>query len=63
MVCAAQPEEGQWENIDANTRGLTRAVLRFTCQDQILNGEPYPPGPSVAHEPVGLVLAIRLRVG
>jgi hypothetical protein len=43
--CAAQAEEGNWANADANTSSLTRAVLRFTCQDQILNGQPYPPGP------------------
>ncbi len=45
MVCAAQPEDGSWKNADAATRGLTRARLRFICQDQILNGQPYPPGP------------------
>lgn len=45
MSCAEQPEEGTWINSDPNTRGLTRTVLRFTCQDVILNGQPYPPGP------------------
>lgn len=45
MVCAQPPEEGTWRNVDPNTRGLTRADLRFICQDQILNGQPYPPGP------------------
>lgn len=44
MVCAAQLEDGSWRNADSNTRSLTRAQLRFVCQDQILNGEPYPPG-------------------
>lgn len=44
-LCAAQPEDGSWVNSDSNTRSLTRAELRFTCQDQILNGQPYPPGP------------------
>ena len=44
-LCAAQPEEGNWANADPNTRSLTSAVLRFTCQDQVLNGQPYPPGP------------------
>lgn len=44
-LCAEQEEDGQWVNTDANTRGITRAHLRFVCQDQILNGEPYPPGP------------------
>lgn len=44
-LCAQQPEDGNWVNSDPNTRSLTRAELRFTCQDQILNGELYPPGP------------------
>jgi hypothetical protein len=43
--CVVQPEEGNWANADANTNSLTRAELRFTCQDQVLNGKPYPPGP------------------
>ena len=43
--CAAQPEDGNWANADPNTPSLTKAELRFTCQDQILNGQPYPPGP------------------
>lgn len=44
-LCAAQPENGNWINTDPNTRSLTRIQLRFVCQDQILNGQPYPPGP------------------
>ena len=43
--CVQPPEEGKWANADPNTRSLTRAELRFTCQDQILNGQLYPPGP------------------
>jgi len=43
--CIAQPEDGSWRNVDPNTRSLTRIDLRFTCQDQILNGQPWPPGP------------------
>lgn len=43
--CLMQKEVGNWRNADAVTRSLTRIQLRFTCQDQILNGEPYPPGP------------------
>jgi hypothetical protein len=43
--CIAQQEVGSWVNADPNTRSLTRADLRFTSQDQVLNGEPYPPGP------------------
>jgi hypothetical protein len=44
-LCAAQPEDGNWANSDQNTRSLTQAELRFTCQDQILNGQLHPPGP------------------
>lgn len=43
--CLVQKEEGKWRNADAATSSLTRIQLRFTCQDQILNGQPYPPGP------------------
>lgn len=43
--CIAQPEDGAWVNTDPNTRSITRIQLRFVCQDQILNGQPYPPGP------------------
>ncbi|WP_257459470.1 hypothetical protein [Archangium lipolyticum] len=32
-------------NTDPNTRGIARIQLRFVCQDQVLNGQPYPPGP------------------
>ncbi|MCP3961001.1 MAG: hypothetical protein GY719_24410 [bacterium] len=44
-LCAAQQEDGNWTNVDPNTRGLTRANLRFVCQDLVLNGQLYPPGP------------------
>jgi hypothetical protein len=44
-LCAQQSEEGFWVNADPNTQSLTQAELRFTCQDQIHNGQPYPPGP------------------
>ena len=43
-MCLAQEESGKWRNSDPNTRSLRRIELRFVCQDQILNGEPYPPG-------------------
>lgn len=42
--CITPLEEGIWKNIDANTRSITKIVIRFQCQDQILNGQPYPPG-------------------
>lgn len=44
-LCVQPQEEGKWRNADPNTRSLTRVELRFVCQDQILNGKPYPPGP------------------
>src|ERR1041384_1208085 len=44
-LCIQPFEDGQWVNADANTRSLTHINLRFICQDQILNGQPYPPGP------------------
>lgn len=44
-LCATPQEMGTWRNSDPNTRSLTRVNLRFVCQDQIHNGEPYPPGP------------------
>jgi hypothetical protein len=44
-LCAVQEEAGSWRNVDDDTRSLTRIDLRFTCQDLILNGQPYPPGP------------------
>ena len=44
MSCAAQEEDGSWRNADPATRSLTRADLRFVCQDVVLNGELYPPG-------------------
>lgn len=45
-LCIQPPEEGNWVNTDSNTRSLTQINLRFVCQDQILNGQPYPPGPA-----------------
>lgn len=44
-LCVDPDEDGSWVNADANTNSITRIELRFVCQDQILNGEPYPPGP------------------
>ena len=43
--CVAQPEDGRWVNTDPATRSITRIHLRFVCQDQVLNGQLYPPGP------------------
>lgn len=44
-LCVQPQEEGNWRNADQNTNSLTHIQLRFVCQDQILNGQPYPPGP------------------
>ncbi len=43
--CMVPAEVGRWVNADTSTRSLTRVEIRFVCQDQILNGQPYPPGP------------------
>lgn len=43
--CIQPPEEGNWRNADPATNSLTRIQLRFVCQDQILNGQLFPPGP------------------
>jgi hypothetical protein len=44
-LCVSPKEEGRWVNVDRNTNSVTRIQLRFVCQDQVLNGKPYPPGP------------------
>ena len=43
-LCIDPGEDGNWHNVDNNTRSITRANLLFLCQDQILNGQPWPPG-------------------
>jgi hypothetical protein len=40
----APDEEGAWVNYDPNTRSITKVNVRFQCQDQIRNGQLYPPG-------------------
>ncbi|HAC66126.1 MAG TPA: hypothetical protein DCF68_21985 [Cyanothece sp. UBA12306] len=49
-LCIQPDEEGSWRNTDPQTRSITRVELRFVCQDQILNGQPYPPGPPWYHK-------------
>ncbi len=44
-ICVQPQEEGTWRNADPNANSLTHIQLRFVCQDQILNGQLYPPGP------------------
>jgi hypothetical protein len=43
-LCVTPAQEGDWVNINPGTRSIRRIKLRFVCQDQILNGKPYPPG-------------------
>jgi hypothetical protein len=44
--CVTPPEQGTWVNANPYTNSVTRVALRFVCQDQVLNGQPYPPGPA-----------------
>ena len=44
-LCTQPQEGGIWQNTDSQTRGITQIEIKFVCQDQILNGEPYPPDP------------------
>lgn len=43
-VCIFPEEPGSWVNVDANTSAITKAKVRFQCQDLVINGELYPPG-------------------
>jgi hypothetical protein len=43
-LCVTPEEQGEWVNYNSNTRSITKINVRFQCQDQILNGQPYPPG-------------------
>lgn len=43
--CVTPQEQGSWTNADPQTNSITRIQVRFVCQDQVLNGQPYPPGP------------------
>jgi hypothetical protein len=42
-LCIDPPHDGLWVNVDPNTRGITRAVVEFTCVDVIFPGHPIPP--------------------
>ncbi len=44
MSCATEPEEGIWAPV-ISSDGIAQVEIRLNCQDQVLNGEPYPPGP------------------
>lgn len=43
-VCATPAEAGTWVNYNPNSTGIARVDIRFQCQDQIINGQPYPAG-------------------
>jgi hypothetical protein len=43
--CLEPHEAGQWTNVVPDMRSVVSIDLRFICQDHILNGAPYPPGP------------------
>jgi len=43
--CLEPQEVGEWINVEPDTRSVVSIDLRFICQDHILNGAPYPPGP------------------
>jgi hypothetical protein len=45
-ACLEPREVGQWTNIAHTTRAVVSLDLRFVCQDRVLNGAPYPPGPT-----------------
>jgi hypothetical protein len=42
-LCMTPTEEGIWYNINANTRSITRADVRFVCQDVRYNNQPFGP--------------------
>ena len=50
-LCASDPMDGRWENVDLNTRGITTIVYNFRCQDQILCDES---GNCSRGEPTGI---------
>jgi hypothetical protein len=35
-LCSVAPLSGDWRNIDASTRSMTRALVSFTCGDHVL---------------------------
>ena len=45
-ACLEPRESGQWTNIESHPRTVISLDLRFICQDRVLNGAPYPPGPA-----------------
>ena len=52
-ACLEPREAGQWSNLSADTHSLVSIDLRFVCQDRVLNGAPYPPGPAYYVHAVG----------
>src|ERR1700760_1365090 len=44
-ACLEPRESGEWTNVAHDTRSVVSLEVRFVCQDRMLNGAPYPPGP------------------
>jgi hypothetical protein len=44
-ACLEPREAGEWTNVAHDTKSVVSLDLRFICQDHVLNGVPYPPGP------------------
>ena len=42
-LCVTPEEAGSWVNSVPNTRSITQINVRFQCQDQVINGQLYPP--------------------
>jgi hypothetical protein len=45
-ACLEPQEQGSWTNVTPETHGVISIELRFVCQDHVLDGAPYPPGPA-----------------
>lgn len=43
-LCVTPEEEGSWVNYIPNTPSITKINVSFQCQDQVINGQLYPPG-------------------
>jgi len=44
-ACLEPRESGEWTNVAHDTQSVVSFNVRFICQDRMLNGAPYPPGP------------------
>jgi hypothetical protein len=44
-ACVEPNEAGEWKNVASQNAAIHKIALRFICQDQVVNGQLYPPGP------------------